>query len=556
MIVKNKNGNIYGKEPFFNVREISTLREMLDGSVSMFPDRTAFMQKYDNNSPYTKISYSKFGKDVYAFAEGLIELGLKDRKIALISENRYEWSVAYMAVVCGVGTIVPLDKELPENEIINLTEFAECSAVIISSAVLKKTPSLAESGLKLICIENEFDGILNAGKNRIVSGSVVFKNAQIKPEDVNIILFTSGTCSMPKGVMLSHKNICSCIMNICSVFKIDMHDRVFSLLPLHHTYECTCGFLCEIYVGASIAYCRGLRYILKNLQESSPTMFFCVPMVLESIYKVLNKTIDKNGQRKKVELGLKLSRILKKAGIDIRRKLFGEIIERFGGKLKMFLVGAAPVDPKIMQFFTDIGITSIQGYGMTECSPIITENRASHYRNESVGMPLPELEIKICEKNSDDIGEIAVKGDNVMVGYYKNPEETKKVIRDGWFYTGDMGYYKNGFLYLTGRKKNLIITSNGKNVFPEELETEINKSDYVSESMVYSDNNIICAQIIPDMQNFPENASDDDVEEKIKEEVKTLNERLPNYKNIVKIIIRSEPFKKTTTQKIKRDANL
>lgn len=246
-----------------------------------------------------KISYSEFGTDVYNFAEGLIELGLKDKTIALISENRYEWSVAYMATVCGVGTIVPLDKELPENEILNLTNFAECSAMIISAAVLKKNPQIKNGGLRIICIEEDFDNILNIGKTKVASGSAVFQNTQIKPEDVDIILFTSGTCSIPKGVMLSHKNICSCIMNICSVFKIDMHDRVFSLLPLHHTYECTCGFLCEIYVGASIAYCRGLRYILKNMQESKPTLFFCVPMVLESIYNVLNKTIDKNGQRKK-----------------------------------------------------------------------------------------------------------------------------------------------------------------------------------------------------------------------------------------------------------------
>lgn len=513
------------------------------------------MQKYDKNMPFKKISYAEYGKDVYNFAEGLIALGLKDKKIALIGENRYEWAVAYMAVVCGTGTVVPLDKELPENEIQNLMDFAECSAVICSSAVLKKNPVLKESGKTVICMDTDFEKITESGKEQIAGGSSCFRDAEVNPEDVNIILFTSGTCSSPKGVMLSHKNICSCIMNICSVFKIDMYDRVFSLLPLHHTYECTCGFLCEVYVGASIAYCRGLRYILKDMQESAPTMFFCVPMVLESIYKVLNKTIDKNGQRARIEKGMKITKALGKIGIDIRRKVFHEIIERFGGRLKMFLVGAAPVDPNVMQFFTDIGITSIQGYGMTECSPIITENRASHYRNDSVGMPLPELEIKIAGAGNDGIGEVAVKGDNVMTGYYKNPEETQRVIKDGWFYTGDMGYYKDGFLYLTGRKKNLIITSNGKNVFPEEIETEICKSDYISECMVYSKNNMIYAQVYPDFQNFAD-ADENIIEEKIKNEIKNVNAKLPHYKNIVKIVIRKTPFIKTTTQKIKRDANL
>lgn len=555
MKLENKNGDIYGKQPFNDVRKIDTLRNMFDGSIKMYAERTAFLQKYDTAEPYKEISYRQFGEDVYNFAEGLIKLGLKDKKTAIIGENRYEWAVSYMALTCGVGTAVPIDKELTENEIKKLLEFAECSAVIISSAILKKNPNLKDFDIEIICMDGDFSKITSIGKDEAEKGSMVFKNALVKPEDVNVILFTSGTSSAAKGVMLSHKNICSCIMNICSLFDIDVHDRLFSLLPLHHTYECTCGFLAEIYVGASIAYCQGLRYMLKNMKESKPTIFFCVPMVLESIYKVLNKTIDKTGQRRKIELGIKITKFLRKFGIDMRRKMFSEIIDRFGGKLKMILVGAAPVKPETMQFFEDIGIISFQGYGMTECAPMITQNRLSRRRNDSVGLPLPELQIKISNPDEKGIGEITVKGDNVMVGYYKNPEETAKVLKDGWLYTGDMGRFEDGFLYITGRKKNLIITSNGENVFPEEMENEICKSDYISECMVYEQNNAIYIQAYPDDAAF-EGMDEAEIEKKVIYEVKKINAAMPPYKKFSKIIVRKTPFVKTTTQKIKRDANI
>lgn len=555
MKLENKNGDIYGKQPFNDVRKIDTLRDMFDGSIKMYAERTAFLQKYDTAEPYKEISYRQFGEDVYNFAEGLIKLGLKDKKTAIIGENRYEWAVSYMALTCGVGTAVPIDKELTENEIKKLLEFAECSAVIISSAILKKNPNLKDIDIEIICMDGDFAKITGIGREEIEKGSTAFKNAVVKPEDVNVILFTSGTSSAPKGVMLSHKNICSCIMNICSLFDIDVHDRLFSLLPLHHTYECTCSFLAEIYVGASIAYCQGLRYMLKNMQESKPTIFFCVPMVLESIYKVLNKTIDKTGQRRKVELGIKITKFLRKFGIDMRRKMFSEIIDRFGGELKMILVGAAPVKPETMQFFDDIGIISFQGYGMTECAPMITQNRLSRRRNDSVGLPLPELQIKISNPDEKGIGEITVKGDNVMVGYYKNPEETAMVLKDGWLYTGDMGRFEDGFLYITGRKKNLIITSNGENVFPEEMENEICKSDYISECMVYEQNNAIYIQAYPDDAAF-EGMDEAEIEKKVIDEVKKINAAMPTYKKFSKIIVRKTPFVKTTTQKIKRDANI
>lgn len=553
------NEGIYGKEPLNEVRDISTLREMFESSTRMYAERTAFMQKYDNNSPYKHITYKQFREDVHAFAAFLSGQGLFGKKIALVGENCYEWSMAYMTVVCGAGTIVPLDKELTFNEIKYLSEFAECDAVMCTSAVLKRKPQLEEMGIPVICINGDFQTIMETGRENIKNGNDEFEKVTVNPEDVNIILFTSGTSGTPKGVMLSQKNICSNIMNCCAIFKITKYDRVFSLLPLHHTYECTCGYLCEIYAGSSIAYCRGLRYILKDMQESEPTMFFCVPMVLDGICKTLKRTIAKTGKEKKIKTAMALSKVMLKAGIDMRRKLFKQIIDNFGGKLKLFLVGAAPVNANTLQFFTDIGITAIQGYGMTECSPIISANRPTHYRNNSVGTPVPEVEVKIHNPDKNGIGEVIVRGENVMQGYYKNPEETQKVLKDGWLYTGDMGYIKDSFIYLTGRMKNLIITSNGENIFPEEIETFLYTSPYVAECMVYQQDNVIMAQIYPNREEIEAvlgEYTDAGAEKLLSDEIKRINGENPPYKAVKKFIVRKEEFVKTTTKKIKRFANM
>ncbi len=553
------NTGIYGKEPLFDVRDISTIREMFDTSTKLYDDRVAFMQKYDNSLPFKSITYREYREDVYSFAAYLCGEGLAGKKIALVGENRYEWAVSYMAVVGGTGTVVPLDKELTFAEMKSLIDFAECSAVLCTAAVLKKNPELKELGIRYICIDTDFSEITASGKKYESSGVRAFADAKVSPDDVNIIIFTSGTSGKPKGVMLSHRNICSNIMNICAVFKITKYDRVFSLLPLHHTYECTCGYLCEIYVGASIAYCRGLRYMVKDMQDSSPTMFFCVPMVLEGIHKTLMRTIEKTGKSGKIKKAMALSRAMMKVGVDLRRTLFKEIINNFGGRLQMFLVGAAPVKPETLQFFTDIGITSIQGYGMTECAPLIAENRASHYRNDSVGMPIPELELKIDKPDKKGIGEIIVKGENVMCGYYKNPEETEKVLKNGWLHTGDMGYVKDGFVYITGRLKNLIITSNGENIFPEEIENLLTASPYISECMVYQQDNVIMAQIYPDKDEIAATVgeyTEESAEKLLAEEIKKINSKNSPYKAVKRFIIRKEEFIKTTTRKIKRYANM
>ena len=297
--VENFNPGIYGKEPLFDVREIKTLKEMFETSTELYAEKTGFLVKDDPKAPYTEIKYKKFREDVYAMATGLIDMGFSGKKIAVIGENSYRWIVTYMSVVTGVGTIVPIDKELPYDEIKYLLDFSECSAIVSSKKILKNKPELADCGIPCISMgdgELTMDNIMEKGKSLLDNGDTRYADAIVNPDDVNIILFTSGTTGVSKGVMLSHKNICSNLENICAVFKITHEDRVFSFLPLHHTYECTCGHLAEIYVGASIAYCQGPKYIVKNMQEAQPTMFFAVPLVLQSIYRMLNKTLEKKGK--------------------------------------------------------------------------------------------------------------------------------------------------------------------------------------------------------------------------------------------------------------------
>jgi len=560
------NKGIYGKDPLYQVRDVSTIRDIMESSTTLFKDNIAFMQKYSLNSPYKEITYQEFRDDVFSFGTGLISMGFKDKRIAVIGESRYEWACTYMSVVCGVGTIIPIDKELPYEEVKFLIEFSEASCVVCSKAILNKMPELINVTEKCICMENigeceSFDEVCIRGKREIMAGNNVYEKLTVQPDDVNIILFTSGTTGTAKGVMLTHKNICSTIMNTLSLFQIKPTDRSFSVLPIHHTYECTGTFLCFFYSGASIAFCQGLKYLVKNMQEAKPTMVCVVPMILEAIRKNIEKTLEKKGKTETVKNGIKISKAMLKLGIDIRRKLFKEIIATFGGNLNSFLVGAAKVNPETLAFYRDIGIDSLQGYGMTECAPFIAINRFCRGRDDSVGLPLPEVEVKIVNSDKYGIGEIAVKGDNVMKGYYKNQEETDKVLIDGWMMTGDLGYIKDGFIFLTGRVKNLIITDNGKNVYPEEIEEYLLKSKYIEECMVYAgEDNKIAAKIFPCFEEVERTLgsqySDENLQELISDEIKAINKEIPLYKSIAQFTIRKEEFVKTTTKKIKRTANM
>ncbi|MGI6084666.1 MAG: AMP-dependent synthetase/ligase [Acetivibrionales bacterium] len=567
-----KNGKLY------EVRPIKDLKDMLDSSVKLYGDKAAFLSKPKGQADYVKITYKQYKSDVEAFGTALMSLGLKGGEIALIGENRYEWSISYLAIVNGTAVIVPLDKELPPNEIELLLERSKADAIIYSGSIKDKIEGLTNKTTSLryfISMDAEkdegkilsFNKLLEKGHSLLKDGSREFIDAEVNADVMNMLLFTSGTTDTAKAVMLSHKNICENLMNMCSMLYIDDKDIFLSILPIHHTYECTCGFLCQLYRGCTIAYCEGLRHIIKNLKESKCTIMLGVPLVFESMYRqIMNQAIKSKGESK-VKFAIGLSNALRKIKIDIRKKLFKQIHEVLGGHIRMFISGAAGIDPQIAKGFRELGISLVQGYGLTECAPIVALNRDIYYKDEAAGLPLPNLQVEIDNPDEDGIGEIKCKGSSVMLGYYGDPEATAEVIKDGWFYTGDSGFIDDdGFVHITGRKKNVIITGNGKNVFPEEIETLLNRSLYIKESLVYgkgqSDGDtVICAKIVPDKEKIEEDIKNNSapgstVEEIIDAEVRSLNKRMVTYKYIKEFTLQDEEFVKTTTKKIKRHEEL
>lgn len=560
-------------------RPITDIKHMLETSVQLYSDNVAFMQRFAKDEPYREITYKEAFETINALGTSLIDRGLKGKRIAVIGENCYQWATSYLAVICGTGVVVPLDKELKAAELKQLVAEAEVSAVMCTEKYVETFKEIMESGDT--CIEflvklngnKDFEDVLTwsrliaEGKAMMEKGDKRFAEAEIIADEMSELLFTSGTTGIAKGVMLSHKNICFDLMIAPTILNVNTWDIFFSVLPIHHTYEGTCGFLMPLYKGAAIAYCEGLKYIVKNLQEVKPTMFLGVPALFETLYKTIMKNIRKQGKEGLVKKVLSVNKVTKKIGIDLNKKLLKDILNVFGGRMRVLISGGAAIDPAILQFFNDLGFIAVQGYGLSECAPMGALNPDQHkyMRNASVGHILPGMKVKIEDKDEDGIGEICLRGDNVMLGYYKNPEETAKVIRDGWFYTGDQGYVDDeDFIYITGRKKNVIIASNGKNVFPEELEYHLSKIPYVAESMVWgaadekSGDITIVASIRPDTEEVEEalgkeKAADEEaVRELLWAEVDKVNADLPLFKKIKKITIRNEEFEKNTSKKIKR----
>lgn len=516
-------------------------------------------------------------KDVDALGTSLIGLGLKGGRIAIISENRYEWAVAYMAIVNGAGIVVPLDKELPENEIENLLTRSRADAVIFSAGLkehianISKRVDFIKYYIDIDANEDNetgfisYNSLISEGVKKVDEGCMHFIDAEIDPELMSILLFTSATTAKSKAVMLSHRNIAENLMAMCSMTDIVPSDIFLSILPLHHTYENTCGFICPLYRGATVAFCEGLRHIQKNLQESNATIMLGVPLIFEAIHRRIWDHAAKDPKLlKKLKLGLKISNLLKKVSIDISRKLFAPIHKNFGGNVRLFISGAAGIDPEVAKGFRNFGIHFIQGYGLTECSPIVALNRDVDFKDNAAGLPLPGLDVRIENPGADGVGEISVSGPSVMMGYYEDPENTTKVLKDGRFYTGDLGYMDNeNFLYVTGRKKNVIVTKNGENIYPEEIETLLGRSPYIKECLVFGKDDpvygdvVVSATIVPEMEAIQEEfdgrtPTSDEVYELIHKEVKAVNKGLVIYKYIKDFNIREEEFAKTTSKKIKR----
>ncbi len=570
-----EEGNKKVKKKLHKVEPITDLKDMLNKSLIKYKDKPAFKYKGEKPGEFKYITYEEFINDVNGLGTQLIKMGLLGKRIAVISENRYEWAVAYLATACGVGVVVPLDRSLPANEIESLIIRSGVEAIFYSKKYdeimldIKQRKTTDLRYYVSMDLTERTDGILSErefiekGKLLIKDGDRKFLDAEVDREGMTFMLFTSGTTAMSKAVMLSHKNICSNLMDISAVLKLDSNDTMLSFLPLHHTFECTAGFLYPIYSGASIAYCEGIRHIANNIKEFQITAMISVPALYEAIYKRLIKTIEKKGKLQEVEMITKLTSILSRVGLDFRRKVFKEIHDEFGGKLRLLVSGAAALDYEVEKGFNDLGFKIVQGYGLTETSPIISAGTDFDQRIGSVGKIFPSAKVKIVNKNEDGIGEVYVKSPSVMLGYYQNEEATKEVFDKDWLKTGDLGYIdKKGFLFLCGRKKSVIVLKNGKNVFPEEIENVINRTDGIKESFVYGkpedDDELdlkLCAKIVYDREAMKEAYGIEDEEEikdKIWEKIKELNRTMPPYKYIKEIIVTEEELIKTTTQKIKR----
>ena len=563
-------------------RPIVDIKQMIESSAELYADNVAVWQKFKGDKEYTPIKYKQLLADMNALGTALIAHGLKDKRIAVIGENSYYWAVSYLAAVCGTGIVVPLDKELDANELRQLVENSETSCVLLSPKFRKTFEDMLADKVGKLEMLVEFDGeksegsvftlndMFEEGRKLLAAGDRKFLDAEIDPEVMSILLFTSGTTGIAKGVMLSHRNICADLMIAPNLLQVEPTDLFFSVLPIHHTYECTCGFLMPLYKGAAIGYCEGLKYIKKNLKELNPSFILAVPLIFEALYNGIWKEIRKGGKEKLVKTVMKVSKFTKKFGLDLNRKLLKDIYAVFGERMEVLISGGAAIRPEILQFFNDLGFTAVQGYGLTECAPMgaLNPDRYDLMRNASVGHVMPHCEAKIVDKGEDGVGEICIKGPNVMLGYYKMPEATAEVIKDGWFYTGDLGYLdEDNFIYITGRKKNVIITANGKNVYPEELEYYLSLSDYIAESMVWAENDergqnvAIVATIRPDMAELepvladvPEAERDAKVLEIIQAEVDKINGPQPIFKRINRVVIKQDEFVKNTAHKIRRMA--
>lgn len=581
------------KAKYHEIREIGTLKEMLDSSVQLYSERPAFLVKKEKGGQYFQISYAQVKNDIDALGTKMISMGLADSKIAVIGENCYEWIASYFAVVNGAGIVVPLDKELTRDEIHNLLDQAGCRAVFFTQSfedyftdydieykikmkvygdrtdLSEKLKTPADNALepgRIILWED----LVAAGEQLVADGNRDFIDAEIDRDEMKIILFTSGTTDAAKGVMLSHYNIVSCIMDTCKIAYVGPEDRTLSILPIHHTFESTMGMSLVLYRGASIAFFEGLKYINKNLAEAQATVLIGVPLIFESIYEKIWKQAEKSGKAGKLKKAIKLNRTLKSMGMDASRKLFKGVHEKFGGKLRMMITGAAGIDPNVLRGFEDLGFRMLQGYGLTECSPLVsgTPDFCNTFAKAgSVGPSVASGEIRIIDVDESGIGEVIYKGPNVMLGYYNMPEKTAEVLKDGWFHTGDLGFLdKEGWLYITGRKKNVIVTKTGKNIYPEEVEYYINRNKYIQESLVHglfdeeTDDTQVSAQIRPNYdaiyEEFGESFGEEEVDSLIKRVIAEINEKLPIYKRVRNIVVRKDEFIKTTTKKIQRHKNV
>lgn len=555
--------------------EIIDLKDMLNKTNKLYGDRPAYKIKIAQGK-YKIYTHAETRKIVNNLGTALCSLGLKGKRIAVIGENRFEWEIAYLSIVCGIGIVVPLDKSLPENELEMLIERSNIEAIFFSkkyTEVIEKIKISKTNKLKHLIsmdLEKHTNGIYS--QNELIQygeilekeGNTEFINSTINPEEMSIMLFTSGTTSASKVVALSHKNICSNLMDIGSVLDVNCEDTILSILPIHHVFECTVGFLFSLYKGAQTVFCDGIRHIVENLKEYKVSVMANVPGIYERIFMIIRKDLEKQGKLEKI---LEEEEKYKDFSMEKRKEIFKEIHDMLGGRVKLFISGAAALDYKIEEKYRLLGINLVQGYGLTETSPVVAIGSNKYYKTGSIGKTVPSVEAKLVDVNSDGIGELIVKGPSVMLGYFENKKATNEAIKDGWFYTGDLARIDDdGYIYICGRKKSVIVLKNGKNIFPEEMEILVNKIEGVEESFIFGkqlsedkENIKINVKIVfnrEKVKNVYKVETDDEIYNVLLNKVKEINKTMPKYKAIRGMILTEEPLIKTTTNKIKRQANL
>ncbi|HBC85184.1 MAG TPA: AMP-dependent synthetase [Clostridiales bacterium] len=559
----------------YNYIEIADLKDMLNKTKNLYGERPAYKIRIEDGK-YQIFTHNEVRDMVNSLGTALIDLGLKGKRIGVIGENRYEWELAYLSITCGTGTVVPLDKSLPANELESLIERSNIEAIFFSqnySKTIEKVKFSEKNKLKhLISMDLDVhtDGVysqkelIKSGKKLLEEGNTEFIDACINPEEMSIMLFTSGTTSKAKVVSLSHKNICSNLMDLASILDVTSDDILLSVLPLHHVFECTVGFLFSLYKGAQTVFCDGIRHIVDNLNEYHVTVMACVPGVYERIFNMIRKKIEKQGKLQEI---LENEEKYKNASMNDKKEVFKEIHDMIGSNVKLFISGAAALDSKIEERYRLLGINLVQGYGLTETSPVVAIGTNKYYKIGSIGKSVPSVEAKIVDANDEGIGELVVKGPSIMLGYYGNEEQSKEVLKDGWFYTGDLAKIdEDGYIYICGRKKSVIVLKNGKNIFPEEMENLVNKIEGVNESFVFGkqlsedkENIKINVKIVFDRERVKDVykvETDEEIYQAILSKVKEINQTMPKYKAIRGMILTEVPLIKTTTNKIKRQANL
>ena len=562
-------------EKIYKCLEIKDLKDMLKKSGEKYGENNAYKIRLEKNK-YKTYTHKDVRQMINYLGTRLIDLGLKNKRIAVIGENRYEWEIAYLSIVCGTGIVVPLDKSLPQNELEKVIERSGVEAIFYSEKytnILKTIVGRGIGKLKTLIsmdLKHHTEGIysqnelISEGENLVENGNKSFIDATIDNEKMSIMLFTSGTTSDSKIVALSHKNLVSNLMDIASSLDINSSDVFLSFLPLHHVFECTVGFLFSLYVGAETVFCDGIRYIVDNLKEYKVSVMASVPAIYERIFKIIRREIAGSNNLEEI---LENEEKYKNSSKEEKKKVFKDIHDMLGGNIKLLISGAASLDKEIEEKYRNLGLNLVQGYGLTETSPVIGIGTNKYHKVGSIGKTVPSVEAKVVDCNKEGIGELIVKGPNIMIGYYQNEEATKKAIVDGWFYTGDLARIdEEGYIFICGRKKNVIVLKNGKNIYPEEMENLINKIEGVEESFIYGkqlssdkENIKIYAKIVYDeevVKNAYKVQSKEEIHREIANKIREINSLMPKYKAIRGFSLTKEPLIKTTTNKLKRQQNL